>query len=174
MELDQLVLSVINHFAANSPLVLPLAVVAAVPLIWVLIAWYVIAFVWHKRGGVRELMALLAGVCAAYLVSAAIAQLWFRLRPYTVGASTLLISEPSALKSFPSDHATAAFFVAVLLTTHRRSWWWSLLIAALVALGRVAVGVHYPTDILAGALLGTTFGLATMWLEDRFTKATAR
>ncbi len=170
MWFDTVVLKALNEFAGSGPLATGLAVFSASPLIWVLVVWYLIAFVWHKRGGVREFVALLAGGAIGYLTNALVAWQWFRLRPFTAGVATLLVAEPGALKSFPSDHATAAFFVAVLLTAHRRGWWWSFLLAGAVALGRVAVGVHYPTDVLAGALVGTMFGLTTMWLEDVLTR----
>lgn len=166
MQFDYIVLAAVNGFALRSSFGAAGAVLAAVPLIWAMAGWYLVAFVWHKHGGLRELIALTMGACAAYVSNALVAQVWFRLRPFTAGAATLLISQPAALKSFPSDHATIAFFIAVLLTAHRRGWWVSFLLAALVALGRVAVGVHYPTDVLAGALVGTVFGLTTVWLED--------
>lgn len=170
MPLDQTFLTTLNQLALGSPASTSLAVLAAVPLIWVLFGWYLVAFVWHKRGGLRELLALFTGAGAGYLATALISQWWFRLRPFVAESATLLISEPGSLKSFPSDHATAAFFLAVLLTAHRPGWWWSFLIAAAVAAGRVAVGVHYPTDVIAGALLGTVFGLATIWIEDMLSR----
>ena len=62
--------------------------------------------------------------------------------------------------SFPSDHATAAFAIAVaLLRRHRKAGAIALVLAGLLAIARVAVGTHYPSDVLAGALIGTTAAL---------------
>lgn len=65
--------------------------------------------------------------------------------------------------SFTSSHATNHFAVAVvlLLTLGRRYRWatWPLLLwAASIAFGQVYVGVHYPLDVLCGALLGSVIG----------------
>lgn len=63
--------------------------------------------------------------------------------------------------SFPSGHATRAFMLAACVTT-LGPWWFGLILwlwAPLVALARVAMGVHYLSDILAGAVLGMVLGL---------------
>lgn len=63
--------------------------------------------------------------------------------------------------SFPSGHASRAFMLAVLVTLLGPGWF-SLILwlwAPLVALARVAMGVHYLSDILAGATLGMLLGL---------------
>lgn len=62
--------------------------------------------------------------------------------------------------SFPSNHAMNMFVCATLLTLfYRRKFWLFYAIAALVAYSRVYLGVHYMSDILAGAILGTVIGL---------------
>lgn len=69
--------------------------------------------------------------------------------------------------SFPSGHATRAVLLAVLAVGLGPSWFgWMLAIwAPLVILARVAMGVHYFSDVIAGALLGLIIGcLALNWL----------
>lgn len=59
-------------------------------------------------------------------------------------------------RSFPSDSITAAFAIAVGVLVYSRRWGRPLLaLAVAFAIGRIAVGVHYPSDVLAGAALGT-------------------
>ena len=71
--------------------------------------------------------------------------------------------------SMPSSHATNHFAIGVfILMLFKRKWkpivWLSLLWAASISFAQIYVGVHYPGDILVGALLGTAIGLFTSWL----------
>lgn len=94
-----------------------------------------------------------------------IAEVWDRARPYDAhpGAAHLFIA-PSGDPSFPSDHATAAFAIAVSIwLRNRKAGWLALALATILAVARVAVGVHYPTDVVGGALLGTAAALI-LWL----------
>ncbi|MDP6461583.1 MAG: phosphatase PAP2 family protein, partial [Gemmatimonadota bacterium] len=60
--------------------------------------------------------------------------------------------------SFPSAHAANTFAAGVFLSLRFRGWWPSLLLAAVVAWSRVYCGVHYPLDILGGAVVGAALG----------------
>lgn len=73
-------------------------------------------------------------------------------------------------RSFPSGHTTAVFTVAALVcgyTLPLRGALLSVLGAALVALSRLAVGAHWPADVLAGALIGWLSGFAGLHLAAR-------
>ncbi|MEX2448194.1 MAG: phosphatase PAP2 family protein [Solirubrobacterales bacterium] len=65
---------------------------------------------------------------------------------------------PSSL-SFPSAHATASFAVAVAMTRVEPLAAIAFLLVAALALGRPYLGMHYPSDVLAGAILGVALGL---------------
>jgi undecaprenyl-diphosphatase len=118
--------------------------------------------------GVRERRtlraALLAGAAAATSLAVAVvlSRLVDRPRPFVGDAAHVhLLVGHGADPGFPSDHATAAFAIATaLLLYHRRSGIAALIAAALLAVDRVAVGVHYPGDVLAGAALGALAALA--------------
>jgi undecaprenyl-diphosphatase len=74
-------------------------------------------------------------------------------------------------KSFPSSHATNNFALATILTYYFRKYrYWFYSIAALVAFSRVYVGVHYPIDISAGAILGTSVGLLFTLIATKIDK----
>lgn len=91
-----------------------------------------------------------------------------RPRPFTAFASdpgaVTVIFDPPHTASFPSGHASNAFAAAVLLST-----WFGVPRSAaygaalLISLTRLYIGVHFPTDILAGALWG--FAVTTLWIR---------
>ena len=93
-----------------------------------------------------------------------------RERPHT-GA---LIDLPSSA-SFPSGHATTAFAAAVALSLLVPRWsWWALTLAAVVAYSRVYLGVHYWSDIVAGAILGSAVAWWVVAVRRRRTARPAR
>jgi len=88
-------------------------------------------------------------------------------RPPAVLASDQfhLIGHKLELVSFPSGHSLTAFAVATLLITGLGLRGWRLVgvcvVACFIGLSRVAVGAHWPLDVLGGALLGTVCGWAS-------------
>jgi undecaprenyl-diphosphatase len=102
--------------------------------------------------------AVAAGLSAglALAVGKVISELVDRARPFVVDPSGVhLFSGHAADPGFPSDHATGAFAVAMAIWLRDRRWGTvALLAAALVSVGRVAIGVHFPSDVIAGAVLG--------------------
>jgi undecaprenyl-diphosphatase len=124
-----------------------------------------------------SLTAVLASTSVVVFVLKAIIQ---RKRPYLVvpGVHARIFEAPTDF-SFPSGHAAGSFafatFVAVVLVSHAMGEPRSrkrrvalsavaLVMALGIALSRCALGVHFPGDILAGALLGASFGaLGARW-----------
>lgn len=71
--------------------------------------------------------------------------------------------------SFPSGHTTAAFATATALSLSTKKWQWAVpayAYAGLVGYSRMRLGVHYPSDVLAGALIGIGSGML-VWQLDR-------
>lgn len=83
-----------------------------------------------------------------------------RERPFDDGQGKSLITMVWDGPSFPSAHASLAFALASIATIFAPELFgpWLWVGAVLVAWGRVAVGVHYVTDVLVGALLGAVVG----------------
>jgi len=89
------------------------------------------------------------------VIKAAINYMFYRPRPFEEYNFTPLFYH-EADSSFPSGHATIFFTIATLVyLLYGRKWGsWAFVIASLIGLARVYGGVHYPLDILAGALIG--------------------
>jgi undecaprenyl-diphosphatase len=152
-----------GHDAVEDPLV---AYVGAAEVLFagVLLAVFALA-----RGrsavGVRRLVAAAgASAALALLLALVVSHAVGRPRPFVAHPGALhLFAAHAADPGFPSDHATAAFAIAVAVLLRDRRWGLPVLVAAVVlAAGRVAMGVHYPSDVAAGAVLGTLSALA-LW-----------
>jgi undecaprenyl-diphosphatase len=133
------------------------------------LAMLVLAFLFaggHRRAETRR-AAVAAGLSAALALAVAqvITRIVDRPRPFVAHPATVhLFSHHAADPGFPSDHATAAFAIGVALLLRNRLWGTIVLVfATILAVGRVAMGVHYPTDVLGGAVLGTLAALVLYW-----------
>jgi undecaprenyl-diphosphatase len=119
---------------------------------------------WRSVNGRHGVVAAGFSALLALGIAQLIVDVWARPRPYVAhpGGAHLFIPA-SHDPSFPSDHATAAFAIAVaILLRHRKAGVLALVFATLVSVGRVAVGTHYPGDVLAGAAIGAIAALA-LW-----------
>jgi undecaprenyl-diphosphatase len=133
--------------------------------VWVMLLW---------KGGTRgrtvALLVIPLLVLSDQLSSTVIKQLVDRPRPCHLVGGVLSVPEVHLLvpcgggKSFPSSHAVNNFALALLFSSYYRRWTWAFVaFASLVALSRVFVGVHYPSDILAGSLIGSGVGALVVW-----------
>ncbi len=131
-------------------------------LSWLPLWLFVIVYLSWKggsRGRWIVLLAILAVALADQTSSHVLKPLIQRVRPCIALEGVHLLVGRHMSFSMPSSHAANFFAVATIFAAFFKRWqwiFWSL--AALVAYSRIAVGVHYPADVLAGALLGWLCG----------------
>lgn len=130
---------------------------AASFLLWFMYAGLIV--LWLVDGRIKKEQALHALVTGfvAWLAAEIIKQSFPSYRPFvTDGHTPLTLTIPGINDgSFPSGHTAAAFGLASSLWLHKRKTGWLYLFLALaVGVARVLAYVHYPVDILGGALLG--------------------
>ena len=130
---------------------------AAVPLYALATAglWLLARPYGNPRWKLASSSALIAAALAL-AANQAIAHLWTRPRPFSEHPGlTHVLAARTTDPSFPSDHAAAAFAIAfAVLAFSRRAGIAFLGAATLIGLSRIALGMHYPSDVLAGALVG--------------------
>ena len=130
---------------------------------------YILLFIWLLWKGGRTGRICAAALAVAVLIadpvnSRILKEFFGRIRPCSALEDVRLLVPCGGGKSFPSTHAVNNFIAAYILShwyRRQRAIFYS--IAALVAFSRVYVGVHYPSDILGGALEGTLLGMVVVY-----------
>jgi undecaprenyl-diphosphatase len=153
---------VAHHHPAIDVLMVGLSIMGRAGTVWLAITLVLIILDRrHLRAGARVVVALLL----AYAVTdGLIKPLVARTRPFELPTATRVIDRRPATYSFPSGHAAASVAAALTLThvwPRGRPVLW--LLALLVSFSRIYVGVHYPLDVIGGALVG----LACAWAAGR-------
>lgn len=171
--MDYYLFRLINDLAGKNNLLDILAVFFGDYFTYLLTAAVLAFFLAQKKFDLKEKIAaaaaafLGAGLARLILVEI-IRWLYFRPRPFADHAVNLLIFHENS-GSFPSGHATFFFALAAAIYFIDKKWGIVFGAAALVmCLARVFAGIHYPADILAGAVLGILCGWISMVVFKKF------
>lgn len=127
-------------------------------MIWLLLSFGLLIPKKTRKIGMMSLIALgFAFIIDNVLLKNIVA----RTRPYEVLQSLTPLIEAQKDYSFPSGHTGSSFASAVVLFCGlpKRYGIPAVVLAALIGFSRLYVGVHYPTDVLCGALIGTGIAL---------------
>ena len=129
--------------------------------VWILLALLLVLRKNSRRQGWAVAAALVLDLVCCNLF---LKPLVGRVRPFAMNPAVELLIPPPLDASFPSGH-TAASFAAVFALRGSGSPLWkpALAVAILIAFSRLYLYVHWPSDVLGGALLGAFLGWAGAW-----------
>ncbi len=133
----------------------------------VLIFFLLTRFGWEGRAILVLLILtiVIADQTSSHFLKEAVA----RLRPCWELSDVRLLVPCGGGKSFPSSHAVNNFAFAVVMSYYfRRFRIHFFVVAVLIALSRVYVGVHYPSDVIVGSLVGCLIALLMVFLYKRY------
>jgi len=125
-----------------------------------------LVLVFYKKGIRQKLYLFCEGVLAVILARGIVTEVirffYHHPRPFDALGFTPLIAESGW--SFPSGHATFYFALSMTVWFVNRKWgMWYLLAATVMGIARIYVGVHWPLDVLGGALIGIASGVFVHW-----------
>jgi len=124
-----------------------------------------------RKGRIAALFVLLLVATTDQLGARVIKEIFHRLRPCNALADVLTPLGCTGTFSFPSNHALNNFAVAFFfLLIYPTAKWYLIIVASLIAISRVYLGLHYPSDILGGAILGIGFGYLFAFLHTQTEK----
>jgi undecaprenyl-diphosphatase len=124
-----------------------------------IILWLILFFKGGRIGKITAIVILLAITVSDQISSHFIKDMVARIRPCNALPDVRALIPFTDSYSFPSSHAVNNFTIAVLLLRIFPKLKWVLLISAfLIAFSRPYVGVHYPSDIIGGAIIGSIIG----------------
>jgi len=123
----------------------------------------VIALILFLSGRRLTATELILGTLSLWIVVELVKALVRRSRPFIKVTQTRIVGYPAIGRSFPSGHTSQVFFMATMMALHIQTSFWLVFmlyaIALIVGVTRIYIGAHYPRDVLAGAILGTVWGL---------------
>ncbi len=138
-------------------------------IIWIALAVVLLILPKTRKTGIIVAAALLMDLVLCNLI---LKNLVARVRPYDINtAIAILIKKPLDF-SFPSGHTAASFaaMTALFLAKMKKAWIAALILAVLIAFSRLYFYVHYPTDVLGGAVVGILSGIIGYAIVEKIDK----
>ena len=144
-------------------------------IFWILLTIVLLIPKKTRKVGLASALALILGTL---ITNVAIKNVVARIRPYEVIQGLELMIEKQKDFSFPSGHTCASFASAFAIYKYKevfpKKWRIAaMVLATLIALSRLYVGVHYPTDVLGGLIVGLFSGWAGWKIEELLMKKRA-
>lgn len=128
---------------------------------------FVLSIIMFGRSSIRVSGVICAlSLSLSFIITHTIKRVVNRQRPWKKLSNVNVYDTKFRLYSFPSGHTTAAFSIGIALGLCFSGFYWIFLfLCSLVAFSRIYLGVHYPTDVIVGAVVGIVSAyLSYSWL----------
>ena len=113
------------------------------------------------------LVTIISVVLSRFVITEIIRFIYCRPRPFMIYTLNQLVEDANC--SFPSGHAAFFFALAMAIYFYNKKWGWAFFVATiLISLSRVVAGVHYPTDIVAGAVMGVISSYLVFYFAKKY------
>lgn len=143
-------------------------------LVIILMVIVVFILIKDKKKGKIIVIALLIAMFLHFAVSEGVMKgiISFRERPYIAHPGEIVpLGKLNTDASFPSNHMSSTLAIlAVLIYYYRKYWPVALIFILMMAFARIHNGMHYPSDVLAGAILGIAWGVIGVYSAKRISK----
>ena len=133
-------------------------------ILWILITIVLLLDKKTRNVGYMSALALIGSLIVDNIL---LKNLVARTRPYEVVDGLKLLIEKQSDYSFPSGHTGSSFAFVLWKELPKKYGVMALIVAVLIAYSRLYVGVHYPSDVLAGVVIGTVLALVSVWLVKK-------
>ncbi|HEX3022645.1 MAG TPA: phosphatase PAP2 family protein [Lachnospiraceae bacterium] len=126
--------------------------------IWIILTIILLCMKRTRKVGILSIIALL---CALLIDNILLKNIVARIRPYEVIENLHILIARQSDYSFPSGHTGSSFAAAVvfLQALPKKVGIPTIILALLIGISRLYVGVHYPSDVICGALIGIAIGV---------------
>jgi len=134
-------------------------------MIWIILTIVLLVVTKYRKVGVMSAAAL---ICSLIINNLLLKNIVARIRPYEVveGLQRLLPAQPDY--SFPSGHTGSSFAVAVIFFMYLPKKYGipAMVLAVLIAFSRLYLGIHYVSDVLGGAFIGTVIAFCIRRVDE--------
>ncbi len=126
--------------------------------------WFLLVVYFWVRKEKKLALLLVIGIIVGAIITYSIKYSIDRARPYDQITSTRIVTPLEIDPSFPSEHAEMSFFAATIISRfHPIYGKYLYAFSCIVGLSRIYVGVHFPLDVIGGAIVGIIVGRLMLW-----------
>lgn len=169
--MDFQILYLINNIHNNilDKIMITLTNLGDAGIIWIIIAIILLFIKKTRKCGILMLISMILGLIIGNGILKNLIQ---RQRPCWIDTNILLLIPNPTDFSFPSGHTLASFEASIMILLHSKKWGIpAIILSILIAFSRMYLFVHFPTDVLGGAILGTTISILVYYVSEKIIKA---